>query len=122
MSQLITPMNRDLFLERVTDYTRDEQWTYRSEKPCIIDFYDDTCPPCKIAEQILTELAETYAGKIDFYKVDTRAEKALSKELGVDYLPTIVICPVDDKPIVLQGAPDKKKLVDAITKISDMSD
>jgi thiol-disulfide isomerase/thioredoxin len=110
------PLNRNGFLEKVCDYVNNPDWKYLGDKPCIIDFYDDTCMPCKAIEPVMLSVSEKYKDQITFYKVDIKAEEQLAKELGVIYMPTLVLCAVDDKPIVLQGAATEKDLVLKIEK------
>ncbi|MBD3170551.1 MAG: thioredoxin fold domain-containing protein [candidate division Zixibacteria bacterium] len=107
-------LTKKSFLLEIFDYETKDEWNYQGKKPCLIDFHDDTCAPCQAVDPILRELSETYSGMIAFYRVDIREEKELTQELGVSNLPTMVLCPMDDKPVVLQGAASKEKIKQAI--------
>ena len=107
-------MNRNDFLEKICNFIDSPEWQYLGELPCIIDFYDDGCAPCRAIEPLMTSLAEKYKSRVEFYKVDIMAEKQLAQELGVNYMPTLVLCPVGDKPIVLQGVATEKDLTGRI--------
>lgn len=102
------------FLREVFDYETKDQWNYQGKKPCLIDFHDETCAPCQAMAPTLRELSEVYSGKVIFFSVDIQTEKELTQELGVSNLPTLVLCPMDDKPVVLQGAASKEKIKQAI--------
>jgi thioredoxin-like negative regulator of GroEL len=107
-------LSKEGFLEKVFDYENNKQWKYRGENPCVIDLHDDTCPPCLAVAPILEELDTHYDGAVRFYKVDTREERKLAQELGVRNLPTLVFCPMDGKPVVIEGAASKEKLMSVI--------
>jgi thioredoxin-like negative regulator of GroEL len=109
-------MTRDDFLNKVCNYVASQEWKFLGETPCLIDFYDDACPPCKAVEPILEGLLKEFGDRVDFFKVDTRKEEELSRELGIKYMPTLVLCPIDNKPIVLQGVPTREKLAESIEK------
>ncbi len=72
----VIQMNSADFKELVFNYDAGEDWKYLGDLPCVIDFYADWCNPCKMVAPIMDELAEEYAGKVVFYKVDV--DKQLS--------------------------------------------
>ncbi len=47
---------------------------------------------------IIEELSEEYAGKVNFYKIDTEAEQELASAFGIQSIPSILFIPVDGKP------------------------
>lgn len=59
----------------------------RAEKPVVVDFYADRCPPCRQMKPILDRLAGEYAGKIVFYKVDVVEAPRLANAHGVRGIP-----------------------------------
>ena len=59
----------------------------RAEKPVVVDFYADWCPPCRQMKPILDNLAGEYAGKIVFYKVDVVEAPGLAAAHGVRGIP-----------------------------------
>jgi thioredoxin-like negative regulator of GroEL len=109
-------MTQQDFLNKVFNYRVKRKWDYQGDLPCVIDFYDDTCPPCRFIEPMLKDLSNEYKGKIEFYKVDIQKEDILSQELGIRNLPTLVLCPIGKDPVILMGAVEKEKLVVAIKK------
>ena len=109
-------LTKDGFLTSVFDYEHKSEWDYQGRLPCIIEFHDDGCPPCRALAPVLDELSKQYANRVTFYRVDMSQESVLADELGVKNLPTLVLCPVDEKPIVFQGAASKDKLEPIIEK------
>jgi len=92
------------FLEKVMDYKKNpNEWKFEGDKPAMIDFYADWCAPCKKAAPVLDKLAKEYAGKIDFYKVDTEKEKELAGVFGIRSIPAFLWIPKDGKPQMTNG-------------------
>ena len=101
------------FLKKVANYeTSPNKWTYLGQRPCLIDFYTTWCGPCKRLAPVLEELALEYAGKIDIYKVDTEKEPDLAAAFGISSIPTLLFCPMGEKPQIQQGALPKETLID----------
>ena len=103
-------LTKDGFLISVFNYEEKTEWEYQGSIPCLIEFHDDSCPPCHAIETVLEELSEQYRDRVLFFRVDFTEETVLAEELGVKNLPTLVLCPLGDKPIVYQGVTSKEKL------------
>jgi len=92
------------FLSRVYNYEKNsDAWVYEGDKPAIVDFYADWCPPCKIASPILDELANEYEGQIYVYKVNTDQERELASVFGISNIPTFLLIPMNERPQVFSG-------------------
>ena len=92
------------FLDKVMDYEKNpEEWIYKGELPCLIDFYADWCAPCRITAPILEELAAEYAGEITIYKVDIQREKELAQVFGITGIPAFLYCPLEGNPSISSG-------------------
>lgn len=63
----------------------------KSSLPVLVDFFADWCGPCKMAEPVLEDLAQTYSGKINFVKVNVDESGELSSKYGVMSIPTTVL-------------------------------
>jgi len=106
------------FLAKVMDFEKNPQtWVFKGDKPCIIDFYADWCGPCKMLSPIMEELSHEYAGKVDFYKVNTEQQQELAAAFGIQSIPSILFCPMGDKPQMAQGALPKETLKQAINEL-----
>lgn len=114
----VKKMTQAQFLSKVFDYKLNkDQWKYKGDKPCIIDFYADWCAPCRKVAPIMDELAKEYKGKVEFYKVDVEREKELARDLGIQSLPTLLYCPVNGEPQVIMGLQPKQNYIQAIKEI-----
>ena len=111
----IVILNKSDFLEKVFNYEKNtEKWVYEGDVPCIIDFYADWCPPCKIVDPILIELAKEYKGKIIIYKINTDKEKELAAVFGIRNIPTYLFVPAEGDPQSAVGAIPRESFIQVI--------
>ncbi len=111
----VVVMNKKMFLERVFDYEKSEEWKYLGDRPAIIDLYADWCGPCRAVAPIMKELAKEYAGKIVIYKVNVDKQKELAALFNATSIPLFVFIPMDGEPQLFKGAADKatyKKVIE----------
>ncbi|WP_417012975.1 thioredoxin [Alistipes sp.] len=93
------------------------EWRYLGSRPAIVDFYATWCGPCRALAPILEELAEEYAGEVDFYKVDIDREEELAAAFGVRSVPTLLFIPAVGMPQIATGALSKQTLREAIGEL-----
>ncbi len=110
-------LTKETFIKKVFDFEKNKDWKYEGDLPCIIDFYADWCGPCKMVAPILEELSEEYKDKIHIYKVDTESEQELAAAFGIKSIPSMLFCPMNDKPQMAQGALPKDSLKEAISNV-----
>ena len=107
-------LTRELFLDKVFDYTKDQEWNYKGDKPAIIDFYADWCGPCQMVAPIFEELSEEYKDDIVIYKLDTEVEQELAGAFRIRSIPSILFRPKEGQPKMQMGALPKQALVELI--------
>ncbi len=110
-------LSAETFKQKVFDYSKNQDWKYEGDLPCIIDFYADWCGPCKMVAPILEELSKEYEGKVYIYKVDTEKEQELAMVFGIQSIPSILFCPMNDKPQMAMGALPKATFEQAIKDV-----
>lgn len=74
-------LNQDNFREKVLN----------AEKPVLVDFYSDTCIPCKQLAGILGEIEDEYENRLLVYKVNVNYEQNLTAEYKVMSAPTLLL-------------------------------
>ena len=114
MMELLT---QETFFEKVFNYSKNKEWKFEGDIPCIIDFYADWCGPCKMLSPILEELSQEYKGKINIYKIDTEVEQELSAAFAVRSIPTMLFCSMDKSPEMAQGVLPKAELQRIIKEV-----
>ena len=115
---MVKVLNKESFKERVHDIEGlKSDWSFKGDKPCIIDFYAEWCQPCKMLAPILEDIAKEYEGKIDVYKVNTESEQELSASFGIRSIPSLLFVPMGGSPQMAAGMLDKKALKSVITDV-----
>lgn len=105
----------DSFKEKVWDFEKNPQeWVYKGDIPCVIDFYADWCKPCKMVAPIMDDLAKTYDGKVKIYKIDTDKEKKLAGVFGIRSIPSVLFSPMEGRPMMQTGALQKADYIKII--------
>ena len=111
-------LTKEKFLKSVMNYEENNtEWKYLGDKPCIIDFYAIWCGPCKMVAPILEELSNEYSDDIYIYKIDTEIEEELAAVFGIRSIPTMLFCPMDEKPQIASGALPKTELKKIINDV-----
>ncbi|MDD5639974.1 MAG: thioredoxin [Candidatus Pacebacteria bacterium] len=62
----------------------------KSEKPVVIDFFTNWCPPCKMLGPVMEKIAEEYKDKIEFIKMDLDECPNTGNTFAVDRIPTVI--------------------------------
>lgn len=67
-----------------------EKEVLNSDKPVIIDFFSDECPPCEVLAPIYEKMAEKYGDHIKFVKIFRQENRELALNLNVTGSPTVL--------------------------------
>lgn len=84
--------------------------------PVLVDFYSDSCVPCKRLSPVLAEMEEEYPG-MRFVKVNTNFETALTEEYEVMAVPTLVFFRDGREFQRIRGAAGKAEIAEIIEKL-----
>jgi len=80
----------------------------------VVDFWAAWCGPCKIVSPIIEQLAEQYAGKIVFSKVNVDENPYISQRFGIQSIPTLMILKEGEVIDVMVGALPKGQIENRI--------
>jgi thioredoxin 1 len=68
-----------------------EELVLKSPVPVLVDFYSDSCIPCKMISPMLAELEEAHEGSLSVVKVNVGFETGLTEAWHVMAAPTLVL-------------------------------
>ena len=77
----VTPINSDQFEAEVE----------QAGVPVVVDVFAAWCGPCKMVAPVLDALAEEYAGKVKFVKVDVDTSPDVAARFGIRGVPTMLL-------------------------------
>jgi thioredoxin 1 len=80
----------------------------------VVDFWAVWCGPCKMVSPIIEQLAEQYAGKIIFGKVNVDENPQISQRFGIQSIPTLMILKKGQVIDVMIGALPKGQIENRI--------
>lgn len=61
-----------------------------ADEPVLVDFYSNSCPPCRKLSPIINELADQYAGRAVLCKVDATRVHDLAKQYSIQGIPAVL--------------------------------
>lgn len=74
----------------LTEQTFDKH-VRRNDLPVVIDFWAPWCGPCRTMAPHFEQTAQHLAGRVQFAKVNSDDEQALSARFGIRSIPTLVL-------------------------------
>ncbi|MCB1172050.1 MAG: thioredoxin [Leptospiraceae bacterium] len=114
---MVEHLTIDTFKTKVFNFEANKDWKFEGQNPAVIDFYADWCGPCKMVAPIIEELSSEYQGKVDFYKIDTEAERELAGMFGISSIPSLLFIPTNEQPQMQVGALPKENMKQAISQV-----
>ncbi len=62
-----------------------------ADRPVLVDFFTTWCPPCKILDPVLDQLAAEFGERVRFAKTNMEEADALAVQHAVMHAPTLVL-------------------------------
>ncbi|MDD4358437.1 MAG: thioredoxin [Candidatus Pacebacteria bacterium] len=77
-------------MENLTDQNF-EDVVLNADKPVIVDFWAEWCPPCKKLGPVIEKVAEEYKDKVYVYKVNVDDNPILGQTFSIEVIPTVIL-------------------------------
>lgn len=103
---------------RLTD-TNFEEEVIKSEKPVLVDFWASWCPPCKMVEPVIAELAEEFAGEIKTGMLNVDQNPGTAAKYEIKGVPTFILFEGGEPIQRRVGAQSKGQLREMLSAIQN---
>jgi thioredoxin 1 len=74
-------------IDSVADFDR---LVLNATAPVLVDFYSNSCPPCRQLAPTVEQLAEEYEGRAVVCKVNVEKAQALTRQYGIQGIPAVL--------------------------------
>jgi thioredoxin len=91
--------------------------TVRDNKLMVVDFWAPWCGPCRIVSPIIEQLAEEYAGKLSFGKLNVDDNPMTAQAYGIQGIPTIMFFRYGEPVEMIVGAAPKAYISSKINQL-----
>ena len=96
-----------------------QQEVLESRVPVLVDFWASWCPPCKMVEPVLDELATEYAGRLKVGKLNVDRNPGITQRYQVVGVPTFVVFQTGKAVQRKTGAQSKQQLLRLLGDVLD---
>ena len=72
-----------------------------ADRPVLVDFWAEWCPPCKAMEPTIEALSEELAASVKIVKLDVDSNPGITVQYNVRSMPTLIIFK-DGQPVDLK--------------------
>ena len=97
----------------LTDANVEEKVLVKNDRLIVLEFYTDWCGYCKKMKPIISDLANDYKDRVDFYKINADENK-VDEALGVTGYPAYYFIKNSENLEVIEGAVSKESMAASI--------
>lgn len=109
------PINQIIEIQDTAQHNKEIK---NSDVPILIDFYATWCGPCNQFTPIYKKLADTFAGKIKFLKVNIDHNQDLAQHYKIQGIPTVAV--LDSKGNLITKKTGTYEINDLTTKLNSI--
>ena len=88
----------------------------KTNLPVVVDFWADWCMPCRMMGPVMEELAQAYAGRAKFGKVNVDEDSQIASRYGIMSIPHFLIFKKGTRVEKIVGAVGREPLENALKK------
>ncbi len=92
-----------------------EEKVLKADKPVLLEFYSDSCIPCKRMAGPLGDVEDEYEDSLLVYKVNVNYDDALAEKYGVMSAPTLILFVNGEEKNRRSGAANKEEIIEFIS-------
>lgn len=85
-----------------------------SEGLVVVDFTAQWCGPCKLVAPLMDRLADDYGDRLQVFKLDLDANRAVAKRLGIRSIPAVMLFRKGEALQTLVGAKKYEEFTEAV--------
>ena len=89
----------------------------QADKAVLVDFYSDSCVPCKRMSPILADIEDDNADNLKVVKININFDGELAEKYDVQAVPTLVLIKDGAEAARLVGAVKKTEIQDIINTL-----
>lgn len=67
-----------------------QQEVFEASVPVIIDFYSDTCNPCRLLAPVLDEIEKDYGSKLKICRINVNENADIAQSYSIMAVPTLI--------------------------------
>ena len=100
------------------NYVKDNNFqseVLNADQPVLVDFTAVWCPPCKMIDPIVKQLAQDWDGKVKVVKLDADENPNLLMQFGVLGIPTLMLFKGGQVKERVTGYQPKEKLLTTLS-------
>lgn len=87
------------------------------EQPVLVVFFASWCPKCSMMFPLVDEIESDFAGKLKVIRLDTEKYEKLTKECGIEIVPTFLLFSHGEALGMMSGILSKQVLKDRIREM-----
>lgn len=115
-SSTIAPDAGTETVSETTDSTFDSDVLQASGTPVLVDFYSDSCGPCKQMAPVVEQVAADFGEKVRVYKLNVDSNPSVTARFNVNTIPTFIVFKNGERGESFTGLVPRAILVSALDK------